>query len=81
MNWDRLVSRRAPDLHGWLKATPPALERMWAAEGLIYLSNGAPAIEQIPIARLRQAHADAWEEPEPVPGPGDEPADVDPRER
>lgn len=71
MNWDRLVSRRAPDLHGWLKATPPALERMWAAEGLIYLSNGAPAIEQIPIARLRQAHADAWEEPEPVLSYGD----------
>lgn len=71
MNWDRLVSRRAPNLHGWLKATPPALERMWAAEGLIYLSNGAPAIEQVPIARLRQAHADAWEEPAPVLSYGD----------
>lgn len=64
MNWDRLVAKRASDIHGWLKATPPALERMWATQGLIYLSNGAPAIEQIPIARLRQAHADAWEEPE-----------------
>ena len=29
------------------------------------------ATEQIPIARLRQAHADAWEEPEPVLSYGD----------
>lgn len=71
MNWDRLVARRAPDIHGWLKATPPALERMWATEGLIYLSNGAPATEQIPISRLRLAHADAWEEPEGTLSYGD----------
>ena len=71
MNWDRLVAQRAPEIHGWLKATLPALEQMWAAKGLIYLSNGAPAIEQIPIARLRQAHADAWEEPEEALSYGD----------
>lgn len=71
LDWDRLVARRAPDIHGWLKATLPALERMWSAEGLIYLSNGAPAIEEIPIARLRQAHADAWEEPEEALSYGD----------
>ncbi len=71
MNWDRLVAKRAPGIHGWLKATPPALERMWATEGLIYLSNGAPAFEQIPIARLRQSHADAWEEPEAALSYGD----------
>lgn len=63
MNWDRIVAKRAPDIHGWLKASPPGIERMWAAEGLIYLSNGAPALEQIPVTRLRQAHADAWEDP------------------
>jgi 2-aminoadipate transaminase len=59
LDWRRLLSRRAPDLHGWLKVD---VEHMWDVPDLIYLCDGAPAREQMPIDRLRRAHADAWED-------------------
>lgn len=59
LDWARLRSRRAPDLHGWVKVD---LEAMWSTPDLLYLCDGAPAIEQMPADRLRQAHAHAWEE-------------------
>src|SRR3954452_25356115 len=59
LDWARLRSRRAPDLHGWVKVD---LEQMWSTPDLLYLCDGAPATEQMPVARLRQAHAHAWEE-------------------
>jgi 2-aminoadipate transaminase len=59
LDWQRLLSRRAPDLHGWLKVD---LDHMWEVPDLIYLCDGAPAREQMPIDRLRLAHADAWED-------------------
>jgi 2-aminoadipate transaminase len=62
LEWDRIKSRRTPDLHGWLKAVSPTIDRIWTTPGLIYICDGAPALEQMPVARLRQAHADAWED-------------------
>jgi 2-aminoadipate transaminase len=38
------------------------LDQMWETPELLYLCDGAPSVEQMPIARLRQAHAHAWEE-------------------
>jgi len=59
LDWARLRSRRAPDLHGWVKVD---LEAMWATPDLLYLCDGAPSPEQMPVDRLRQAQAHAWEE-------------------
>lgn len=58
-NWDALLSRRAPSLHGWVKMD---INQIFETPGVIYFGDGAPAKEQWPVERLRQAHADAWEE-------------------
>jgi 2-aminoadipate transaminase len=58
-DWGRLLSRRAPGLHPWVKVD---VDEIFATPGVIFFGDGAPAREQWPIARLRQAHADAWEE-------------------
>jgi 2-aminoadipate transaminase len=58
-DWEKLRARRAPNLHGWSKVD---ISHIWETPNLIYLCDGAPAVEQVPIARLRQAHADAWED-------------------
>ncbi|HUG14215.1 MAG TPA: PLP-dependent aminotransferase family protein [Thermomicrobiales bacterium] len=59
LDWERLRARRAPSLHGWVKTD---VSYIWDTPNLIYLCDGAPAIEQVPIDFLRQAHADAWED-------------------
>jgi 2-aminoadipate transaminase len=46
-------------LHPYVKVD---LSPIWETPGVIYFGDGAPAVEQMPIARLRQAQADAWEE-------------------
>jgi 2-aminoadipate transaminase len=58
-DWTRLRSRRAESIHGWTKVD---ISHIWETPDLIYLCDGAPAAEQVPVARLRQAHADAWED-------------------
>jgi 2-aminoadipate transaminase len=58
-NWDALLSRRAPSLHGWVKMD---VNQIFETPGLIYFGDGAPSKEQWPVERLRQAHANAWEE-------------------
>jgi 2-aminoadipate transaminase len=58
-NWNALLSRRAPSLHGWVKMD---VNQIFETPDVIYFGDGAPAKEQWPIERLRQAHADAWEE-------------------
>ena len=63
LEWDRIKSRRTADIHGWIKVISPDIDRIWTTPGLIYLGDGAPNKEQMPIKRMRQAHADAWEEP------------------
>lgn len=62
LEWDRIKSRRTPDIHGWVKTVSPDIDRIWTTPGLIYLGDGAPNREQMPITRMRQAHADAWED-------------------
>jgi 2-aminoadipate transaminase len=57
--WERVLARRAPFLHAFVKVD---LEEVWATPHLIFFGDGAPSAEQMPIARLRQAHADAWED-------------------
>lgn len=59
LDWEKLRARRAGSLHGWAKND---VSFIWETPNLIYLSDGAPALEQIPVDRLRQAHAHAWEE-------------------
>jgi 2-aminoadipate transaminase len=58
-NWQALRARRADSIHGWSKVD---ISHIWETPDLIYLCDGAPAVEQVPVARLRQAHADAWED-------------------
>jgi len=58
-NWNTLLSRRAPSLHGWVKFD---VNQIFETPGVIYFGDGAPAREQWPVERLRQAHADAWED-------------------
>jgi len=58
-NWDALLSRRAPSLHGWVKFD---VNQIFETPDVIYFGDGAPAKEQWPVDRLRQAHANAWEE-------------------
>jgi hypothetical protein len=58
-NWNALLSRRAPSLHGWVKMD---VNQIFETPDVIYFGDGAPAKEQWPVERLRQAHADAWEE-------------------
>jgi 2-aminoadipate transaminase len=58
-NWDALLSRRAPSLHGWVKID---INQIFETPNVIYFGDGAPAKEQWPVERLRQAHADAWED-------------------
>ena len=58
-NWNALLSRRSPNLHGWVKMD---VNQIFETPGVIYFGDGAPAREQWPVERLRQAHADAWEE-------------------
>lgn len=58
-NWDLLLSRRAPSLHGWVKID---VSEIFETPGVIYFGDGAPAKEQWPVQRLQQAHADAWED-------------------
>lgn len=58
-NWNALLSRRAPSLHGWVKLD---VNQIFETPGVIYFGDGAPAKEQWPVERLRQAHADAWED-------------------
>lgn len=58
-DWEALLSRRAPSLHGWVKFD---VNQIFDTPGVIYFGDGAPAREQWPIERLRQAHAHAWED-------------------
>ncbi len=58
-NWNALLSRRAPSLHGWVKMD---INQIFETPDVIYFGDGAPSKEQWPVERLRQAHADAWEE-------------------
>ncbi len=58
-NWNALLSRRAPSLHGWVKFD---VSQIFETPGVIYFGDGAPSKEQWPVERLRQAHANAWEE-------------------
>lgn len=59
LDWERLRSKRSPNLHGWAKND---ISFIWDTPDLIYLCDGAPAIEQVPVDILRQAHAHAWED-------------------
>jgi 2-aminoadipate transaminase len=57
--WSELLSRRAPSLHGYVQFDTSVI---WNTPDVIYFGDGAPAVEQMPITRLRQAIADAWED-------------------
>lgn len=62
-SWDRVVAGRSP------RIAPLAfsdLESIRDVEDLIFFAGGTPPIDQLPIARLRQASADAWEEAEGI---------------
>ncbi|MGH9174429.1 MAG: PLP-dependent aminotransferase family protein [Vicinamibacterales bacterium] len=58
-DWDALLAKRAPSLHGWVTID---VSEIFETPGVIYFGDGAPAKEQWPVERLRQAHADAWED-------------------
>lgn len=58
INWDLVAAGRAARFG-------PALSGLDCVENideLIFFSGGAPPLEALPIARLRQATADAWED-------------------
>lgn len=57
--WERVLAKRAPFLHAYVKVD---LEEIWATPDIIFFGDGAPSPQQMPISRLRQAHADAWED-------------------
>lgn len=57
--WERVLAKRAPHLHAYVKVD---LDKIWDTPDLIFFGDGAPAPSQMPVARLRQAHADAWED-------------------
>ena len=59
LQWDQIVAARAPRL-----APLPfdGLENIRDVAGLIHFAGGTPPVKQLPIDRLRQATADAWEE-------------------
>src|SRR5688500_16464473 len=58
-DWNALLSRRAPSLHGWVKFD---VSQILATRAVVSLHHCAPSKEQWPVERLRQAHANAWEE-------------------
>lgn len=58
-NWNAMLSRRAPSLHGWVKMD---VNQIFETPDVIYFGDGAPSKEQWPVERLRQAHANAWED-------------------
>ena len=58
-NWNALLARRAPSLHGWVKMD---VNQIFDTPDVIYFGDGAPAKEQWPVERLRQAHGNVWEE-------------------
>lgn len=74
LQWDQIVASRAERL-----APLPfeELESIVDREGLIFFAGGAPPLDLLPVARLRQAIADAWEDPGEAMGydetPGHEP--------
>ncbi|CAN5194060.1 PLP-dependent aminotransferase family protein [soil metagenome] len=56
-SWNQVVAGRAS------KLAPSAfsdLEGIRSVEDLIFFAGGTPPLEKLPIARLRQASADAW---------------------
>lgn len=57
-SWDRVVAGRAPKL-----APLPFsdLDGIRNIDDLIFFAGGTPPIENLPIARLRQASSNAWE--------------------
>lgn len=57
--WERVLAKRAPFLHAYVKVD---LDEIWATPNLIFFGDGAPSPQQMPVSRLRQAHADAWED-------------------
>ena len=57
--WNELLAQRAPGLHSFVQFDVNAI---WDTPDVIYFGDGAPAVEQMPITRLRQAIADAWED-------------------
>ncbi|RIK41960.1 MAG: hypothetical protein DCC58_11730, partial [Chloroflexi bacterium] len=57
--WERVLAKRAPFLHSYVKVD---LDAVWETPDLIFFGDGAPSKQQVPVQRLRQAHADAWEE-------------------
>jgi 2-aminoadipate transaminase len=59
LHWNQIVAKRAA------KLSPSAfgdLDGIQDVSDLIFFSGGTPPIEKLPIDRLRQASADAWEE-------------------
>jgi 2-aminoadipate transaminase len=60
LQWNRVIASRTAKL-----APSPfdAVEAIRDIPGLIYFAGGAPPIEMLPVHRLRQAIADAWENP------------------
>lgn len=58
-SWDQVVAARAG------KLVPSAFSDLEGIRGiadLIFFSGGTPPLEKLPIARLRQAGADAWKD-------------------
>jgi 2-aminoadipate transaminase len=59
LHWKKIVAERAA------KLAPSAfadLDNIESPEDLIFFAGGTPPVEKLPIARMRQASADAWEE-------------------
>jgi 2-aminoadipate transaminase len=59
LQWKKVVAERAG------KLVPSAfadLDNIDSPDDLIFFAGGTPPIEQLPVARMRQASADAWEE-------------------
>ena len=59
LHWKKIVAERAAKLGPSAFAD---LESIESPDDLIFFAGGTPPVEKLPIARMRQASADAWEE-------------------
>lgn len=60
LKWDQVLASRAERL---LPLPFDDVDRISQQEGVIFFAGGTPPVEMLPIARLRQAMADTWEDP------------------
>lgn len=60
LQWERIVASRS---EGLAPLPFEELEGITDIDGLIFFAGGAPPIDLLPVSRLRQAIAHAWEDP------------------